>query len=429
MKRKLVDKLIEWKDNNNRRKPILITGSRGVGKTYLAFDFGKSFYQDTIYINFERNIGLATLFREKDSESIIKNIEKYFQKSIDEETTILILDEIASCNDAINFLINNSDIRIPNTIAISSKPIEYVKHGEKLRLITEHYTLYPFDFEEYLWATGFEWYTDVIREHFVSNKKIPDIVHKELMDIFEQYLLVGGMPRAINEFINMETSINISEQHNSILESFYSDAGYHIDDSFSLKVKNIFSTMNMQIAKKNKKFQYKLIRKGATKNLYIDAIDYMDSSNMVIKVKKLDSEQFKLYLSDVGLQLSMINERMTTTAMENNFKVFLNESDEIEVRRGLIENYIAQNLIGNHNELFFWESNAQAKIDFIIKNAFNLLPIEVSIDDNTRSKSLSIFKSTYDINFSIKISTNNFGLKNNIKYVPLYAVFCIETNL
>lgn len=419
MKRKLVDKLIEWKDKkkNSNHKPILITGVRGVGKTYLAYDFVRSFYKDCIYLNFERNGQIGKLFQDEDPEIIIKNISEYFKKSVKEKATILIFDEIAGCSKVINFIMNATKSKIPiNIIIISSMPLEYIDSSQKIGKLVDHLILYPFNFEEYLWATGNDWYSDLIREHFISNKKVPDIVHKELMGIFEQYLIIGGMPRSINEYINLETEINISEQHKSILDSFYLDTRNHMDDSLCVKAKSIMNTIDMQIEKKNKKFQYKLIRKGASKKLYIDAINYMDQSNMVIKVKKLDSDQFKLFLCDVGLQLSMFYER----------KISPNTQTDLELRRGIIENYIAQNLISNHHELNFWESNAQAKIDFIIKKDMNLLPIEVSIDDNTRSKSLSVFKTTYDIKNSIKISTNNFGLKNNIKYIPYYAVFCIE---
>lgn len=419
MKRKLIDKLIEWKDKgkDSRLKPVLITGSRGGGKTYLSFDFGKSFFKDIIYINFERDSKLAALFHEKDPDGILDNISEYFQKPVSKDTTILILDEIGICDHAIQFIVQLKDRKVPvNIIATSSKPLEYIEYGQELKKCVEQLILYPFDFEEYLWATGYEWYSDIIREHYISNKKIPDIVHKELLDIFEQYLIVGGMPRAINEYINTEAFINISEQHNSILEGFYSDAENLMNENLHIKVKNIFATMDMQISKKNKKFQYKLIRKGATKNLYMDGIDFMNASNMTIKVQKIDSDQFKLYLCDVGLQLSMIKKGSIKT-------------DQLEARKGLIENYIAQNLISGHREIYFWESNAQAKIDFIIKDCLNVMPIEVSTDNNTRSKSLSIIKNTYDIQKSIKISTNNFDLKNNIKYVPLYAVFCINENI
>lgn len=412
-----MDRLSEWKEKskNSLVKPILMTGTRGVGKTYLSYEFGKSFYQDIIYINFERNTKLKRLFWEDELDQIIINISQYFQKTLDKDI-ILILDEIGDCQEGIQFILQEKVHKLPfNVIGISSKPPGSIKFHEKLIDCVEHIILYPFDFEEYLWATGYEWYSDVIREHFTKNTKVPDIVHRELLSIFEEYLNVGGFPRVINEYVNTETAINISEQQNSILESFYTDARNHTDESLYIKVKSILSSMDMQIGKKNKKFQYKLIRKGATKNLYIDGIYYMQHANMVMKVDKLDSDQFKLYLSDVGLQMSMI------LAEKNQVS-----RDDRQVRKGIIENCIVQNLMPHYPKIYFWESNAQAKIDLILKDNLDMIPIEVSIDNNTRTKSLSIFKSIYHVKKSIKISTKNFGYRNNIKYIPLYAVFCLD---
>lgn len=416
MKRKLIDRLSEWKEKNKDglSRPVLITGARGVGKTYLSFDFGRSFYQDIIYINFERNGRLKRLFYEEQPEIILDKISDHFHKPLNKDT-ILILDEIGYCEEGIQFILQVKEHKLPvNIIGITSKSLDYISLREELEGCVEHMALYPFDFEEYLWATGYEWYSDVIREHFAKNKKIPDIVHNELLNIFEQYMNVGGFPRVINEYMNTEMFINISEQQNSIMESFYADAG-NKDDSLYVKIKSILSTMDMQIGKKNKKFQYKLIRKGATKNLYIDGIHYMNKSNIVIKVDKLNSDQFKLYLCDAGLQASMI--------LEGNNEI--TKEDYRHVRKGLIENCIAQNLIPHYPKIYFWESNAQAKIDFIIKDELNMIPVEVSADTNTRTKSLSIFKSTYNVRKSIKISANNFGFRNNIKYIPFYAVFCL----
>lgn len=422
MKRKLLNELIDWKKTKKGiyNKPAFITGSRGVGKTYLAFDFSKAFFSDQIYINFERNVKNSELFENEDPLVVLESLEEYFQVSI-KDTTILILDEITVCQTAINFLIQLPKInRKLNIIAISTKPIQYIDRFEDLQEVITPFKLFPFDFEEYLWCMGYEWYSDVIREHFISNRKVPDIVHKELNEFFEQYLILGGMPIALNEYINSEAFINVSEQHHIIMETLHSDAENHMDESTSIKVKNILNTMDYQMMKKNKKFQYKLIRKGASKGIYKDAIHYMEIANIMNKIVKLDSDHFKLYLCDVGMQLSMIKEQ--------NHKNEEDPEEKLNLKKGLIETYIAQNLMVNHKTLYFWESNAQAKIDFLIKDeSGNLLPIEVSMNEYTRSKSLSVFKSTYQLDKidSIKLSINNFAASKNVKYVPFYAVFCI----
>jgi len=433
LKRKIIDELINWK-NANESKPILLTGMKGVGKTYLAYDFAKTFYSQIIYLNFERDPNVVSLFLSTDVHIIAKEITQHsnIEGEISLEDTILILDEVTYLPfalETIDQLLQFGYFKY--IIAISSSPVDYSMNYGQYKQVT----LYPLDFDEFLKATSNEWYIEAISYHFNSNKKIPDIVHKELLVLFELYLHIGGMPCAINEYFSLSSETNIAEQHNQLESVYHNYIKKNNTESDALKINQVYDILALQLMKENKKFQYKLIRKGTTHAMYKEAIQFLEDHNFAIKCSKLSEEQleiiaspringkvtknesiaspnFKLYMQDVGMLYSNM--------IETEYMQFDNIA-----KRGLLENYVAQALHTNGYDIGFWESDSMAKIDFIITNEDGIIPIEVHLNDNTRSKSISIFKQKYDVSYAVKISSKNFELTNNIKYVPYYAVFCL----
>lgn len=419
----MINKLLEWKETTQKR-PILLTGTRGVGKTYLAFDFAKAYYGESIYINFEREPYLYDIFTTNNSSSIGDSLNTYFHLPESSHPILLILDEISACPNILTVIEMVSKATVSYHIITISSIFEEFNGIDDIFIQLQ---LYPLDFEEFLIATGNNWYIEVIRLHFELNKKLPDIVHQELLTLFEDYLQVGGMPSAVNEFINTETKYNVSEQHRILMNSYLSDVNQHNVDGDALKVRQVFSTIDKQLIKENHKFQYTLIRKGATYAIYADALKYIHDTFFGIRCNKLgDVSQdlnpssfrndiqlvFKLYMPDVGMLYSTI--RTTHQVISE------------QIRKGIIENYVAQSLTSKGYYLNFWESSSQAKIDFIIIKGQQIIPIEVKTNDSTRSKNISVFKPKCSyMTDSIKISTKNFEYSNNVKYVPIYAVFCI----
>lgn len=429
MKRKAIDELIKWKELNNR-KPILLTGAKGVGKTYLAYDFAKAFFEHIEYIQFKNNLLMQDMFMPDDIDESKNRLKKHFHLNSDnpKEAGILILDEISYCDNAVKIVKDGllSDL-FYHIICISSNHIPESKTGDMLRL-----PINPLEFDEFLRASGNEWYIDLIHTHFINNNKLPDIVHKELLDLHNLYLGIGGMPGSVNEFINFNSSVNVSEQHNLLLGAYRDYIQKENDDSDALKMIQVLDSISHQLMKDNKKFQYKLIRRGTTHTMYKEAIQKLSDLNYIVKCNRMTNEiidskdhinweaiiqddtnaNFKLYLLDTGMLYSKISEEYNTV-VDNRFI------------RALLENYMAQSLHAKNYKFFFWESDSMAKIDYIIGKGENLIPIELHDGSNTRSKSLSIFKQKYEFPYAIKISTKNFEFTNNIKYVPYYAVFCI----
>lgn len=431
MKRKVIDELIKWKKLGGNQ-PILLTGVKGVGKTYLAYDFAKAFFEDILYYNFERDPGSSELFQSittENSEAIKLKFPGLL--NIPSGNRLLILDEIKYCEAAIK-LVNNPAFRehFPHIIAISSSPLAEADH-----LNFEKLPIYPMEFDEFLRATGNDWYIEAIITHFHTNKKIPDIVHKELLALHELYLKIGGMPSLINEYLNLSSLVNISELHGFITGSYHDYIQQEYANTDSLKMIQVFDSIPQQILKDNRKFQYKLIRKGTTHSMYKDAIRQLTEIGYVIRCNRISSDQLaqeSFWLTEAGNNSESSNEN-------NNFKLYLLDTgilnskitkahpgkERIYSQKSLLENYIAQTLQAKHYPFGFWESDSMARVDFITRREGELLPIEIFEGANTRSKSISVLKQKCSFPYAIKVSQKNFELSNQIKYVPYYAMFCI----
>ena len=433
MKRTAIDRLINWNQTSDVR-PVLLTGAKGIGKTFLAYDFAKAFFKRILYLNLEHDPNAARLFQAKDpflvSNLLVEhfNLDDIHNESNIIEDRILILDEISSCPEAFEMLTALQYTgEFPKILAISSRPIR----KEALELYY-HIPIYPMQFDEFLVAIGKDWYIETIFTHFESNKKIPDIVHKELIALHNLYIQLGGMPGVINEYLNFNNLSNIAEQHNLLMGTYQYYQGILNSDSDALKMKQVINSLPIQLTKSNKKFQYRLIRKGTTHAMYKDAIQFLSDQNYIIPAYKIVSENlnsvykaieedklnttditsFKLYLSDVGLLHSQLYSCLPV-AFNN------------ETKKALLENYIAVALKSKGYPIIFWESDSMARIEFILLKDNELLPVELFCDKYTRSKSVSVLKQKIDFPYSIKISYKNFDFSNNVKYVPYYAAFCL----
>jgi predicted AAA+ superfamily ATPase len=429
LKRKVIDELINWK-TDTKDTPILLTGAKGVGKTYLAYDFAKSFFEQFYYINFEREPMQARIFQGSNNEMLGDRLLNYFgiTEEFPSNSRILILDEISFCEEA---LVAIKEHRLTEAfeyiLVITSHPL-----AQEFEALFRRICVHPLEFDEFLRATNNEWYIETILNHFNSSSKVPDIVHKELLALHQLYLQIGGMPGIVNEYLNLSDTVNVSEQHSFIIGSYHDFIFRDNADSDALKMKQVLDSLIYQLMKENKKFQYKIIRKGTTHAMYRDAIKKLVEQNYVIRSNKMNTEllvnptqlsilnnsceednsNFKLYLPDTGLLYSKIVEEQGSEGITIH-------------QRALIENYVAQSLQAKNYPFAFWESESMAKVDFIITKNLDMIPIEIFLGENTRSKSISVLKQKCEFPYAIKISAKNFEYSNQIKYVPYYAVFCL----
>lgn len=431
MKRKIESKLLYWK-NSQDRKPLLIYGARQVGKTYTIVDFGKKHYSDIVYFNFEGNSPLREIFdRDLDPNRIVTALEALSGRKISLGNTLIVFDEIQECEKALTSLkYFCEDAPEYHIIAAGSLLGLAINRGHfsfpvgKVSMLT----MYPLDFEEFLMALDCENLVDLIKNSYENNLPLDNPIHLKILDYYYKYLAIGGMPAAINAYINKNDFDFVRIAQNEIQSSYYGDMTKYTDIKESNKIVATYRSIPSQLAKENKKFQYKLIGSGARASTYESSIEWLVTAGIVYKCNKTKSGlmplkisedflSYKIYMSDVGL---------LSNSLGLNIASILSENLSSEAKGALAENYVMQQLAATGFEPNYWESDGKAELDFVIQTKKNVVPIECKFADNVQAKSLNVFIKKYNPNYSIRVSSKNFGLENNIKSVPLYAVFCIK---
>lgn len=427
-----MDTLIKWKEKGAARKPLIIHGARQVGKTYTINEFGRLYYTSVVYVNFETNRTVASYFEGDISpERIIRYLEASFETEILPEKTLIIFDEIQLCERALTslkyFCEMANEYHIISAGSLLGVAINREKYSFPVGKI-EMKTLYPLDFEEFLWAIGKDRLCFEIKNSYETDTALPENLHTMALELYKIYLIVGGMPSSVVEYAKKGKLISVSDIQNDILNSYISDMAKYATNTESVKIRAAYNSIPTQLAKENKKFQYKLVQKGSTATIFGVAIDWLNASGIVLKCTKIehgfmpltayqDFSSFKLYMSDVGLLTvkSGISQQMILSPIDTN-NTFSG---------AITENYVAQALQTNGYNLYYWESKSIAEIDFVIQKDNLIIPIEVKAGTNTRSRSLAVYLSKYKTDYAIRISAKNFGFENGIKSVPLYSVFLI----
>ncbi len=431
MERKIYHQLLSWK-NAKDRKPLILQGARQVGKTYIVNLFGGKEYANVAYCNFEREKGLADFFSDLIPQNIIKKISFYKRKEILPEHTLIIFDEIQACPKALTSLKYFCEeanqyhvIAMGSLLGVSVYREQYSFPVGKVQFMN----LYPMDFEEFLMATNNQFLIDEIKESYASNKPLALPFHEQALELYKEYLYVGGMPMVVEEYLKNKNYELIKISQQSILDAYFDDMGKYNKSSEIPKTKRVYKNISTQLAKENKKFKYALIKSGGRASEFEDAIQWLCLAGIANQLYKLEQikiplnaykslTDFKFYMNDVGLCSASQNLLIDDIVYEN--------SDYFDFKGGLTENYVNNQMIVNGLKCYYWTSGNQAEIDFITRIGKDIIPIEVKSSDNTRSRSLSIYMEKYKPTYAIRISTKNFGFEKNIKSIPLYATFCIK---
>lgn len=431
MRRKITEKLIGWKKKKGR-VPLIINGARQVGKTYSALSFGKDFYDSTAYFNMEDSVELASVFeRDLDPERIISELEAFSAQKILPERTLVIFDEIQASERALTslkyFCEKAPSYHIIAAGSLLGVALNRVKYSFPVGK-TENVNLYPMDFEEFLLALGRDALAENIRMAFSSFE--PFSLHDTAMDIFRKYIVVGGMPKAVEEYTDKGDFNYVTAVQKSLANAYIADMAKYASPQETTRILAAWNSLPGQLAKENHKFQYKMIKSGARSAEYETPIAWLEAAGIIYKCTRVtqgllplaaysDNSSFKIYLMDTGVLCSKFG-------ISPN--IIMNMPHAFDQFKGaLTENYVMQGLRANEVDPFYWNPDNKLEVDFVFQNSLGqIIPIEVKSSENVRSRSLSNYCTRYAPPYSIRLSPKNFGFENNIKSVPLYALFCLD---
>lgn len=430
MKRKIETELLNWKLKGKNRKPLILNGARQVGKTYTLRAFGERYYKNTVYINLEANMAASSYFNDNISpEKLIRYLEALVNEPIIPGETLVIFDEIQSSGRALTSLKYFSEDAPEYHIASAGSLLGVAINRESYSFPVgkvQTLTLYSFDFEEYLWAKNEHRLCDEIKNCYAVMAPMPEALHRKALDLYREYLIIGGMPACINTFLETGRLIDVPVVQTEIIDNYIADMAKYASPSDSVKIRACYNSVPAQLAKDNRKFQYKIVQRGGSATLFGASIEWLYLAGVVLKCRKIeqavipiavysDLASFKLYMGDIGL-LTLKSGIPFQTILSDESNIFLG---------ALTENYVATQLAANGHDLYYWASEHTAELDFVLQKEGQIIGIEVKKGEHTKSKSLSTFINKYKPIYSLKLSSKNFGEKDTVKSVPLYAAFCI----
>jgi len=420
-----------WKESGHR-KPLILQGARQVGKTYSILEFGRTHYENVAYFNFETNPKLNKTFDENISpDYLIPILSHIVGLTIVKEKTLIVFDEVQLCERALTslkyFCEDAPDYHIIVAGSLLGVAVNRAKFSFPVGKV-DIKTLYPMDMEEFMLALGEDVLVKQIKDSFACNSPLPSALHDAAMQLYRQYLIIGGMPECVMQFSQTKDYILVRHTQDTILASYLNDMSKYNNLNEIKKTKLTYDNITVQLSRKNTRFQYKLIKKGGRASEFENAIEWLCLSGIVSQVYKVeqikkplenyrDIDAFKIYVSDLGLLCAK------KELVANDILYMVEELNDF--KGGMAENYVNVQLTTNGYSTYYWESERGAEIDFVIQIEGQLIPIEVKSADNTRAKSLKVYMETYKPNYAIKLSAKNFGFEDDKKIVPLYAAFCI----
>lgn len=445
MKRKIYTELLKWKQEASGQTAVLIDGARRVGKSYIAEEFAKNEYISYILIDFNRvSQEVSDLFINylNDLDMLFMYLSNYYNVKLYERKSLIILDEVQlfpKARSAVKYLVADGRYDYIETgflMSIKKNVKDIVIPSEE-----RHIRMYPLDFEEFLWALGNETLMEFIKVCYENKKNMGQVMHRKAMDYFRQYLIVGGMPQAVNTYVGTHDFEKVDRMKRDILELYRADIVKHAK-GYEMKVAQIFDDIPSQLQKHDKKFRLASLKKEARFREYEEAIFWLSDAMIAnicynstapsIGLKlNMDRITLKCYMADTGLLISHAFDENGIVSEEIYKKLLF---DKLEVNKGMIvENIVAQMLTASGHKLYFYanstrsDASSRMEIDFLIaKNKIssrhNISPIEVKSSKNYTLSSLRKFNAKYaaQLHISYVLHTGDYKEENGIVYLPLY---------
>ena len=433
MYRKVSEYLKQWKDSKYR-KPLIIQGARQVGKTYAILEFGRRYYDNVAYFNFQTSETIAATFDENISPSYLLPVLSHISgQTITRGNTLIVFDEIQLCERAVAslkyFCEEAPDYHVIAAGSLLGVAVNREKYAFPVGKV-DRYTMYPMDMEEFLLALGEKDLVNRIHTCFDDNSPMPQALHEAGLKLYRQYLAVGGMPEVVARFIDTRDYTQVRHVLETIQMDYLDDMSKYQKSANEIKKTRLtYGTIAVQLSKKNTRFQYKIIKTGARAAEYENAIEWLVSAGLLSRIYRAeqitkplenykDIDDFKIYLSDMGLLAAQKDIRAED--------IFFMEEELADFKGGMTENYVNTQLVRAGFKPYFWRNDKGTKeVDFVISLKGRLIPVEVKSGKHVTAVSLNEYVSLYKPAYSTRVSEKNFGFENNIKSVPLYAVFCL----
>ena len=436
MERKSFEQLQKWKNKKNR-KPLLLTGVRQCGKTYIIREFGKREFEETAYFNLDGNAGIQSIFEyDFDVERIVDELgSMIYGKKIVPGKTLVVFDEIQDCPRAIQslkyFCENMPDLHV--IAAGSLRGVALRKEGISFPVgKVDRIEMYPMSFEEFVIADGGKKYIEALNK-FAYERELSELYSVPMEKYLKNYYIIGGMPEAVQAWVDTHDYKEVEEVQDRILKDYADDFGKHTTPETATKIRLIWDAIPSQIARDNNKFIFSHVKQGARAKDLEDALEWIVNAGIAYKLNMVpmpelplsgmaDSTYFKVYMSDIGLlrRKSNVNYR---TILEG-------DAAYIHFKGALTENYVCAQLKCMGMDSYFWRTKADAEIDFITDYEGVLLPIEVKAADNTKAKSLHLFCNRYQPKMAVKTSLKNIGDNmdgvTHVWSLPLYCLFRLK---
>ena len=430
LKRKIEAKLIEWKNNKNK-VCLMIKGARQVGKTFIVNKFAKENYKYYTYINFIENPEYSSIFEGNlNVDNLIKQISIRVENAqLEPYKTLIFLDEIQMCpkaRTALKFfsidkrfdVIASGSLLGINYKEVPSFPVGYIEHLE----------MFSLDFEEFLWANNIsEKSISDLKEYYEKKEKVPTAIHSKMMELFKEYIIVGGMPRVVTEYINTKNFAKVLKLQRSIIQDYEDDIAKYADNLEKVRAKACFNSIPKQLAKEYKKFQYSVVEKKSTAKKYSSSIKWLKDagiinichniSNIELPLEGNAKEDcFKIYMADTGLLTAMLEDGTQEDIINGNLGIY---------KGAIFENIIADIFAKSGKKLYYYERDSKLEIDFVIRYNKKAVPVEVKSADNTKAKSLESLFNKNLISTAIKLSGKNVTGTEKILSFPLYMAMFI----
>ena len=426
MYREILEDLKEWKDKPSR-KPLLLTGVRQCGKTYIVEEFARENFKSYVRINFEESEKLSVIFDyDFDVRRIVAELEVNCRTKIVPGETCVFFDEIQECPRAITslkyFCENMRELHLICAgsllgVAIKKQQLSFPV-GKVNRL-----ELHPMNFREFVMAKGRD---DLIRvfKNWPADRKIPDLYSVPMKKLLKEFYVVGGMPEAVKTWVETENIADVEEVLSGILKDYADDFSKHAPEEEVIKVRWIWDSIPVQLARENRKFMFSHVREGKRAAYLEDALQWLVDAGLVVKLHLVenpelplsgfaDKSYFKVYLCDVGL--------LRVKSKVDAGTVFEETPSYMRFKGAFTENYVLNELVSSGNEPYFWHSGNTAEIDFIYENKGEIVPVEVKSAENTQAKSYKLFCRKYKPGTGFKLSQKNIA-ENDLEGTKTYSI-------